>query len=100
MKLLKTVGFALGLLLVMAEPSLAQTASGDMPSVGLGFKAIGIGLAILGGGIGIGRVVGSAVESMARQPEMAPTVQTNMLIGAALIEGAALAALGVIAFAM
>lgn len=100
MKLLKTVGFALGLLLLMADSSFAQTANADMPSVGLGFKAIGIGLAILGGGIGIGRVVGSAVESMARQPEMAPTVQTNMLIGAALIEGAALAALGVIAFAM
>ena len=51
---------------------------------------IGAGLAVIGAGIGIGRVGGSAVESMARQPEVAGQVSTAMIITAAMIEGAAL----------
>ena len=51
---------------------------------------IGAGLAVLGAGLGIGRIGGSAVESIARQPEMAGPIGTNMIITAALIEGAAL----------
>jgi F-type H+-transporting ATPase subunit c len=58
---------------------------------------IGAGLAAIGAGIGIGRIGGSAMESMARQPEAANRIQTAMLIIAALIEVAALFAL-VIAF--
>jgi F-type H+-transporting ATPase subunit c len=50
--------------------------------------AFGAGLVILGAGWGIGRIGGSAVESMARQPEVAGSVQTAMIISAALIEGA------------
>ncbi len=53
---------------------------------------LGAGLAIIGAGLGIGRIGGSAVESIARQPEMAGTIQTAMIIAAALIEGAALLA--------
>jgi F-type H+-transporting ATPase subunit c len=49
----------------------------------------------LGAGLGIGRIGGSAVESMARQPEMAGRIQTAMLISAGLIEGAALFAIAV-----
>lgn len=52
--------------------------------------AIGAGLAIIGGGAGIGRIGGSAVESMARQPEVAGTISTAMIITAAMIEGATL----------
>ncbi|MFK7961988.1 MAG: ATP synthase F0 subunit C [Phycisphaerales bacterium] len=48
------------------------------------------GLAVIGAGIGIGRIGGSAVESIARQPEMAGPIGTNMIISAALIEGATL----------
>ena len=51
---------------------------------------IGAGLAAIGAGIGIGRIGGSMTESMARQPEMAGTIQTAALILAAFIEGAAL----------
>lgn len=58
---------------------------------------IGAGLAAIGAGIGIGRIGGSAMEGMARQPEAANRIQTAMLIIAALIEVAALFAL-VIAF--
>ncbi len=52
--------------------------------------AIGAGLAVLGAGIGIGRIGGSATEGMARQPEIAGTIQTGALILAALVEGVAL----------
>jgi F-type H+-transporting ATPase subunit c len=54
---------------------------------------IGAGLAVIGAGIGIGRIGGSATEAMARQPEIAGTIQTGGLILAALIEGAALFAI-------
>lgn len=50
-------------------------------------RGIGVGLAIIGAGVGIGWLTKSAVESMARQPEMAGNVQTAMIISAALIEG-------------
>lgn len=52
--------------------------------------AIGAGLAVIGAGAGIGRIGGSAVESMARQPEAAGQISTAMIITAAMIEGAAL----------
>lgn len=51
---------------------------------------IGSGLVAIGAGIGIGRIGGSAMEAMARQPEAAGRVQTAMLIIAALIEVIAL----------
>ena len=55
-----------------------------------GIAAIGAGLAAMGAGWGIGRIGGSAVESIARQPEAKGDIQTNMIIAAALIEGVAL----------
>jgi len=64
-------------------------------SVGTLGAGIGAGLAVIGAGMGIGRIGGSAVESMARQPEMAGRLQTAMLISAAFIEGAALFAIAV-----
>ena len=51
---------------------------------------IGAGLAALGAGIGIGKIGGSAMESIARQPEATSKIQTAMIIAAALIEGVAL----------
>ena len=54
---------------------------------------IGAGLAAIGAGIGIGRIGGSAMEAMARQPEEAGKIQGAMLIIAALVEVAALFAL-------
>ncbi len=54
---------------------------------------IGAGLAAIGAGIGVGRIGGSAMEAMARQPEMQPKLQGSMLIIAALVEVAALFAL-------
>lgn len=56
-------------------------------------KGVGLGLVIIGASLGIGRIGGSAVEAMARQPEASGTISTNMLIAAALIEGIAVIAL-------
>ncbi len=52
--------------------------------------AVGAGLAVIGAGIGIGRLGGSAMDAIARQPEAYSKIQTAMIIGAALIEGVAL----------
>lgn len=52
--------------------------------------AIGAGLAVLGAGLGIGKVGGSAMDAIARQPEASGKIQTAMIIAAALIEGVAL----------
>jgi F-type H+-transporting ATPase subunit c len=49
--------------------------------------AIGVGLVVIGAAYGIGKLAASALESMARQPEVAGSVQTAMIISAALIEG-------------
>ena len=51
---------------------------------------IGAGLAVIGAGLGIGKIGGSAMDAMARQPEVAGKIQTAMIIAAALIEGVAL----------
>jgi F-type H+-transporting ATPase subunit c len=52
--------------------------------------AIGAGIAAIGAGIGIGRIGGSAVESMARQPEASGEIRGSMILMAALVEGVAL----------
>ncbi|MCA9212553.1 MAG: ATP synthase F0 subunit C [Planctomycetales bacterium] len=58
-------------------------------------SAFGAGLVLIGAGLGIGKIGASAVESMARQPEVANNIQTAMIIAAALIEGATFFALAV-----
>jgi F-type H+-transporting ATPase subunit c len=57
---------------------------------GISFAALGAGLAAIGAGIGIGRIGGSAMDAIARQPEAYSQVQTTMIIAAALVEGVAL----------
>lgn len=52
--------------------------------------ALGAGLVVIGGAKGIGQIGGSAVESMARQPEVAGQINVSMIITAAMIEGATL----------
>ena len=55
--------------------------------------AIGAGMAVIGAGLGIGRIGETAMEAIARQPEAASKIQTAMIIAAALIEGATLFAI-------
>lgn len=57
--------------------------------LGYGVAALGAGVAALGAGVGIGRIGGSALESIARQPEAAGDIRANMILTAALVEGAA-----------
>ena len=84
------------LVLFVATPAFAQ---GPAPATAaattnwdLG-SALGAGIVLLGAGFGIGRIGGSAVESMARQPEVADKIQGAMIVAAALIEGATFFAL-------
>ena len=54
---------------------------------------LGVGLAAIGSGIGLGKAVGSAMEAIGRQPEAAGKIQTTMVIGAAFIEALTIYAL-------
>ncbi len=94
--------FAFALAFVMGgflfcSPTFAQEAGLVDGLLGQGvewkLKAIGAGLAVVGAGMGIGRIGTAACESIARQPEMASQVQSAGIIFAALIEGAAFAAI-------
>ena len=58
-----------------------------------GGGAIGAGIAALGAGVGIGQIGKGAVESIARQPEALNDIRANMILTAALVEGAALFAI-------
>ena len=51
--------------------------------------ALGAGIAAVGAGLGIGRIGGTAMEAIARQPEAAGDIRSNMIVAAALIEGVA-----------
>jgi F-type H+-transporting ATPase subunit c len=72
---------------------MAMMLAQELPNYGKIGSGIGMGLAIVGAGIGIGRIGGSAVDAIARQPEAVGNISTNMLISAALIEGATIIAL-------
>ena len=73
---------------------LAQASSGGIDNTGL--AALTYGLGAIGPGIGIGYLVGQAVQAMARQPESAGQVQTTMFLGIAFTE--ALALIGFVVF--
>jgi F-type H+-transporting ATPase subunit c len=59
------------------------------------YMAAGLGaaLAVVGAGLGIGKLATAALEASGRQPEIAGGIRTTMIIAAALIEGATLFAL-------
>ena len=73
------------ILTVLLQATEATTRSGGAE---MG-AAIGAGLAAIGAGIGIGRIGGSAMEAIARQPEAIGDIRSNMIVAAALIEGVA-----------
>ena len=74
------------ILLGLATTAFAQ-APPALSHMVLAGSAIGVGLTVIGAAYGIGRLAGCALESMARQPEVAGSIQTAMIIAAALIEG-------------
>ena len=73
--------------LLQAATESAASNSRGLALIGAGLAA---GLGAVGAGLGVGRIGGSAVESMARQPEIGDKIQTSALIFAALVEGAAM----------
>jgi F-type H+-transporting ATPase subunit c len=90
MKVLNWVALVVVVLLVTASPALAQQSvpqSLTLAGAGMG-AGFGAALTIVGAGWGFGRIGAAALESMARQPEVAGRIQTAMLIIAALLEGA------------
>lgn len=109
MKLLKIAALALALLFLAQAPSKAQSYTpanateaaqiayaGQTHHAFSDLRPLGVGLIIMGAGIGIGWLARSAVEGMARQPEVAGNIQTAMIIAAALIEGVTFFALIII----
>ncbi|TVQ60904.1 MAG: ATP synthase F0 subunit C [Phycisphaerales bacterium] len=84
----------------MAQDAVVSTGDG-LVAIGKGLGAgLAAGLAVIGGGPGIGRIGGTAVEAIARQPEAAGPISTNMIITAAFVEGATLFAVVVGALAI
>ena len=61
-----------------------------LESMNQGLAGLGAGVAAIGAGIGVGRIGGSALEAMDRQPEMSGDLRANMIVAAALVEGVAL----------
>ncbi len=78
----KMAWFSVFAVLAMAVPAMAAEGGGIQFS-----GAFGVGFTVIGAGYGIGRLAAAALESMARQPEVAGNIQTAMIISAALIEG-------------
>jgi F-type H+-transporting ATPase subunit c len=73
----------------------------ETATVGYGaLAAIGAGLAAIGGGIGVGKIGGAAMEAMARQPEMQGKLQGAAIVLIAFIEAIALFAVVVSFLAM
>jgi F-type H+-transporting ATPase subunit c len=98
MKVFKSAVLAFGMLLFAHGATYAQ-AQAPGPAVHAPFsdlKGIGAGLVIVGAALGIGNLAKGAVDSMARQPEIAGNIQTAMIIAAALIEGVTFFALIII----
>jgi F-type H+-transporting ATPase subunit c len=99
MKSLRLLGLAMMFLFLSAgvasaQPAAPGVAAPTIPAAAtLAGAAVGAGITILGAGYGFGRIGSSALESMARQPEIAGRVQTGMIVIAALLEGATFFAL-------
>lgn len=75
------------------QEQAVELATAGSAAIAKAGAVIGAGLAALGAGVGVGRIGGSALESIARQPEAKGDIVSNMLLAAALVEGVALAAI-------
>ncbi len=90
MRLTKEVVLAVVVLALLGPIAAEAQLTGNLDKIGKGLGALGGGMAVIGGGIGIGLIGKGAVESIARQPESKGDISQNMLIAAALVEGATL----------
>lgn len=85
--------------ILAAAGEVAEAVMNLQPIAALG-AALGASLAAIGAGIGIGKIGGSAMEAIARQPEAAGDIRSNMIVIAALVEGVALFAVIVCAISL
>lgn len=85
-KFCRVLGLFLAIVFVFAAPAMAQQQGGDRALIEFS-GAFGTALVVIGAAYGIGKLASAALESMARQPEVAGSIQTAMIIAAALIEG-------------
>ena len=76
---------------------LAMILAAVEPLLGIG-ASLGAAIAAIGAGLGIGKIGAAAMEAIARQPESAGDIRSNMIVIAALVEGVALFAVIVLAF--
>lgn len=79
--------FVLAAVVILATAPAAWAQEGGSQTLIEFSGAFGAALVVIGAAYGIGRLASAAVESMARQPEVAGTIQVAMIIAAALIEG-------------
>jgi F-type H+-transporting ATPase subunit c len=94
-KFAKLFALTFVILACVAAPAFAQEAEAETTAVSsmgdnalISFSgAFGVALTVIGAAMGIGKLASAALESMARQPEVAGSIQTAMIIAAALIEG-------------
>lgn len=109
MKFVKSAALLLGLMFAAAAPAVAQDykAASAAEQARIDYaksphyalsdtRGLAAGLVIIGAAMGIGMLAKAAVESMARQPEVAGQINTSMIIAAALIEGVTFFALIII----
>jgi len=93
MKALQVIALVVVVMLLAVSPAAAaEVTSATFSGAGIG-ATLGAGITIIGAGWGFGRIGASALESMARQPEVAARVQIAMIVIAALLEGATFFAL-------
>ena len=88
----KTCLLAVAAFVAMTVPAMADEVAGGQSMINL-TGAAGAGIVMLGAAFGIGKIGAAAVESMARQPEVAGDIRGAMIVAAALIEGATFFAL-------
>ena len=86
MKGIKSIIAVLCVSMGLGSCGMSNAAKGGM----IGGAAGGAAGSAIGAGIGIGKIGGSAMDAMARQPEVMNKLFTNMIVAAALIEGVAL----------
>ena len=93
MKLTRLALTTVAVLLVAAPDLFAESANQAAPFYGKGMAGFGAAITLIGAGWGFGRIGAAALESMARQPEVADRIGGSMITIAALLEGATFFAL-------
>jgi F-type H+-transporting ATPase subunit c len=88
MKAIRLLVVVFFVMLALAAPAMAAEPDHSVVFGRYGAAGFGVALAIIGAGLGFGKIGAAALESMARQPEVAKDIRGTMIVVAALLEGA------------